>query len=227
MKIYNGFARGIRGAVRMTALRDWDAVREETAAYGHEPVVYVVHHQNLFGPVCAMSLLPEEVHLWALHVFCERKACFGQYYGYTFSRRFGWPRPVSFAAAAGLSLVIPPFLRSLSAIPVYRGMKEIRETMELTLKALGAGESILICPDRDYASESAEVGELYKGFLRLEIFYKRRYGKHLSFVPVHCSREEKRVFMGRPVHFSGRISFAEEQKSVAEELTRAINRMGR
>ena len=49
----------------------------------------------------ALALLPDEPRPWVLHVFLDRHECFAQYYGYTFRKRFGWPAPAAWAAAAG------------------------------------------------------------------------------------------------------------------------------
>ena len=55
------------------------------------PTVYVCTHSNMRGP---FDLRP-----WVLHVFVEREACRAQYRDYTFSQRFGMPKPLAAAAA--------------------------------------------------------------------------------------------------------------------------------
>lgn len=186
-------------------------------------MVYVVHHQNLRGPVRAAAVLPKEVRLWILHVFCDRKSCFEQYCNYTFSRRLGWPKFAAFTAAGILSLAMPRLLRGLGAIPVYRGAKEIGRTMELSEAALLRGESLLICPDRDYASNSPRVGEMYRGFLHLEQMYYRKTGNRLAFVPLTCDEGGRRLVVGAPVFFKGDRPFAEESEMVINSLRDRMN----
>lgn len=248
-RIYSRFGRSARWVVKNTVFRGSFSDRsggiggassaadsnrsfpDEPEAAG--PAVYVVHHQNLQGPVAAVALLPEEVRLWVFHVFCSREACFEQYSGYTFSQRFGWPKPAARAAAEILSRVVPGFLNSLGVIPVYRGTREIRETIRLSVDALKRGESILICPDKDYADQSGEMGEIYKGFLCLEKYYRKETGKHLDFIPLAVHKTEKNgtargrysLAAGVPVRFDGIRTFAEEQRSAALRLTDEINRM--
>ncbi len=227
--IYSISIRGLRALIRKTAMRGWtvegDGQWESAGPAEAGPAVYVVHHQNLLGPVCAAALMPEEARLWVLHVFCSRRACFEQYYGYTFTQRFGWVRPAAFAAAGLLSLCIPRFLHGLGAIPVYRGTREIRRTVDRSLSALLSGESLIICPDRDYASGSPETGEIYNGFLHLEKVYFRKTGMHLRFVPLCCRREDRRLVRGPAVRFSGAGSFAEEQREIAARLVETMNRL--
>ena len=122
--LYTPFGRAARWVVRR-ALGPWTVqALEETPA----SAVFLVHHQNLFGPIHAMAFLPREVRLWVLSPFCDRKACFEQYYGYTFTRRFGWPRPAAWAVSRLLSFLLPGFLRQFRVIPVWRGSLDIRDT---------------------------------------------------------------------------------------------------
>ncbi len=162
--------------------------------------VYVVHHQNMKGPIQAVAALPGEPHVWALHVFLDSDACFRQYYNYTFTQRFGWAKPLAFATAWVLQWIIPPFIRSVGAVPVYRKSMALRETMRQSQELLAQGESLVICPDVDYSSDSGQMGEAYTGFLALEGAYCRRTGTHLPFVPVHCCEQNGSITLGEPVY---------------------------
>lgn len=186
--------------------------------------VLLVHHQNLSGPIHAMALLPFHVRLWALHVFSDRKSCFDQYYGYTFTRRFGWPRPLAFCAAGLLSLAVPGFLRWFQVIPVYRGSLKLKDTFRLSGQALAQGQPVLICPDRDYSSRDAQVGQLYEGFLQLDQPYFRATGQRLPFYPVYCSAVGRVLLVGRPVLVEGAGKEARHQ--AAAKLEAAMNDLG-
>lgn len=127
---------GAAGGWSRRALGPWKVqAQEETPA----PAVFLVHHQNLFGPIHAMAYLPREVRLWVLSPFCDRRACFEQYYGYTFTQRFGWPKPAAWAVSRLLSLLLPGFLRQFRVIPVWRGSLDIRDTLRQSQQALARG----------------------------------------------------------------------------------------
>lgn len=215
---YGPLARFLRAAAR-PALCRWDASGAHKAA---APAVYVAHHRNMSGPVHALALLPDTPRPWVLHVFTDRKACFAQYYGYTFRQRFGWPRPLAWAAAAALSCAVPPVLRSFGAIPVYRGLREARGMMDATVAALLRGESILLCPDVAYDSAAAATGEIYRGFLQLEKLYCAQTGCHLRFVPVFCGRA-KRIVTGEAVEFADGVPFRAQRDAVAGRIVDALN----
>lgn len=222
MKIWNSKAYILRRLFH-PGIRGWKAFGFQRLDV---PSVYLVHHQNLFGPVHTLAVLPEEAHLWALAAFCDRKSCRRQYQDYTLTVRFGWPkilaRPISFF----LSWFVPGVMEAFGAIPVYRGSREIRKTMELSEKALRRGESLLICPDKDYTDRSPEVGSIYQGFLHLEKAYFRECQEHLAFVPVFCDQKKKQVIFGEAVQFSGKTSFVKERSQVVERLRDQWRRMG-
>lgn len=216
--VYGRLARFLRAVVR-PCLRRWDTSGAHCA---EAPAVYVVHHRNLSGPVHALALLPDTPRPWVLHQFLAKKECFAHYYGFTFRRRFGWPRPLAWLAAAVLSRVVPPVLRSFGAVPVYRGLREMRGTMDETAAALMRGESILLCPDIDYDSPDAATGKIYKGFLQLERLYREKAAGHIRFIPVFCGRS-RRIFTGSPVCFSEGASFRAQRDDIARQLVEALN----
>lgn len=215
---YGPLAYMMRAAIRPFLYR-WD---RSGARRAEAPAVYVAHHRNMSGPVHALALLPDTPRPWVLHVFLDREECFAQYYGFTFRRRFGWPRPFAWLAAAALSRVVPAVLRSFGAIPVYRGLRQARGTMEETSAALLRGESILLCPDVAYDSSEPATGEIYKGFLQLEKLYFAQSGEHLRFVPVFCGRT-KRILTGEAISFADGVSFRAQRDGIARQLVGSLN----
>lgn len=192
------------------------------------PCVYVVHHQNLAGPLTALALLPGEPRPWVLHPFCGRQTCFAQYYRYTFTVRFGWPRLLALPAAGLGALLVPPLLRSLGSIPVYRAPQSgggLRRTWQLSRQVLERGESLVICPDIDYANPSADTGALYRGFLALGRDFQRRQGRPLPFVPAVCDRAGRRLLLGQPVFLEPGQPPARQKVQAAALLALRLNEL--
>lgn len=157
------------------------------------PVVYVSHHQNMHGPIVTLLSFPKHLHLWALHVFFDKKVCFKQYSEFTFTKRFGLPKLLAKMIAFPISRFIPKLVHSGKAIPVYRGSRSIMDTFKQTIHVLKRGESVIIFPNIDYSSSSANVGDLYDGFLFIEKYYNRETGKHICFVPLYASKKGKNL----------------------------------
>ena len=191
------------------------------------PAVLLVHHQNLFGPVCAEALLPEPPRLWVLGAFHSRKVCYRQYRGYTFTQRFGWPAPAAILAAGVLSLTVPPLIHSVGAIPVYRGHREILDTMNESVQALAQGEKVLICPDLDYADGSPDVGAFYTGFFHLEKICRHSGQAPLPFIPLYCSRHQRQLIIGPSFTFSRLSPYPRERDSLVQTLRDWMHQTGR
>lgn len=222
MSVYNFFGRASQSLYR--ALHPgWKAQGQVP----NGPAVYLVHHQNMAGPIYTVAFLPVRAHLWVLDVFMLRKPCFNQYYKYTFTQRFGWPKPLALCVAGLLCVIVPPFMRCFGTIPVYRGRQDIGKTMEASQKALARGESIILCPDIDYADPSPEMGTVYMGFLKLEQAYCANTGKHLAFVPTYCSKFSRRLMIGEPLYFTDTASFRSQRKHMAKALKNGVNELGK
>ncbi len=220
---YNAFGRLLVICARGVLWR-WSV---EGAATVKAPAVFVVHHQDLYGPLHATPLIPQEPRLWALGVFCRPGICFKHFYGYTLTKRLGWPKPLAAVGAGAMAAVMPAVLRGIRAIPVYRGSVRVGETMRDSVQTLEKGRSVLLCPDRDYSSAEVDVGEIYTGFLHLEKRFYRQTGRHLAFVPVHCCRDSKIMYIGEAVRFPDGVPYQDACSQVAQELVEGMNRLAR
>ncbi|WP_233711209.1 glycerol acyltransferase [Lederbergia citrisecunda] len=189
------------------------------------PIVYIAHHQNLFGPFVILLSFPHHLHAWILDVFIDQKTCYKQYVDYTFTKRFGWNRTISKLLAWPISFGISKLLSSGKGIPVYRGSKKIMNTMNLSVEALQKGESIVIFPDIDYQDSSSETKDLYDGFLYLEKYYYRKTRKHVCFVPLYASKMSRLVISGEKIYFTGEEDFLSERKVVLQKIKDNLNKL--
>lgn len=190
-----------------------------------EGTVYICRHSNLKGPVLSMVNIPIPVHPWSYHVWCDKESCRKQCEEYTFSVRFGWPKwktkLLSNMIAGPFSLLI----RSAGSIPVYRNSAKVRETFRLSMEALARGESLLIFPDVEYTTQEGDAGQLYEGFLMLERLYFKETGKHLCFMPLHISDQQRKLVRGEPIYFRDGVPYNEDKKRVIQALQDAMNSM--
>lgn len=189
------------------------------------PVVYITHHQNLFGPFILLLWFRECIHAWILHVFLDRKACYDQYVNYTFTERFGWNRRWAKICAFLLSFTVSKLLRSCKGIPVYRGSRQIVNTFKQSTAALVKGESIAIFPDRDYSDSSSEMKDMYDGFLSLEKYYFKTTGQHVCFVPLYVSKNKRTIIGNQGISFRDGQIFKEEKQIVYNKIQAELNRL--
>ncbi|GHU65120.1 hypothetical protein FACS1894184_00290 [Clostridia bacterium] len=191
------FYRCARGLVRLFGPKVKTPPREAFP----EPAVFVCHHHNMRGPITTMAWAPVPLHPWSLAVFFKAKDLTQHFGGFTFSQRFGWPRPLAYAVAWLISAPISLLMRSMYAVPVYRKSIESIKTMRVSVDILLRGEPIVIYPDIQYDSDDERLGEMYRGFLLLERFYREKTGLHLPFVPLYFDPKRKSLRLGEPVLF--------------------------
>lgn len=189
------------------------------------PAVYIVHHQNLKGPIISMAWFDKPMHPWGLSVFFNHSECYRHYYKYTFTERFGMPKVIAAILTYPLSFYISGLMKSMEGIPVHRGSREVIETFSESLSALTRGESLLICPDIDYSSEDEHMGEMYMGFLTLERMYIKKTGKHLAFVPLHIDSKKQHIHVGQSISFTSGVDFKQEREIVYNKLKEEFSRL--
>lgn len=187
------------------------------------PTVYVCSHGNMTGPLATQCWLPFPTRPWVLHSFLSREGCRAQYRDYTFSQRFGMPGPLAALLAWATSGYASALVRSVGAIPVYRGSVRIKETFRQTVAALQAGDSVAVFPDVDYTDASDGMGEMYDGFLLIDRFWRKASEEALAFVPLRMDTSARRIISGRAAYFDRTADRKQETVRVREALLRDLN----
>ena len=159
-----------------------------------EATVYVCRHLNMRGPITTIVRLGFDVHPMVLSCFFDKDDCYRQYAEYTFTQRQGKKKKKRNFKAYAASRVVPCIIKSLQAIPVFRGTDaNSMQTMRDSLEYLKKGESVIVYPDIDYTAGYETESELYEGFLLLGQLYKRDTGKSLRFAPLDIDDEEHSI----------------------------------
>jgi 1-acyl-sn-glycerol-3-phosphate acyltransferase len=192
-----------------------------------DPVVYISHHQNLFNPFVIYLWFPKSLRTWILHVFLDRKMCFRQYVDYTFTKRFGMNRTIAKICAYPVSFIISALLKSGKGIPVYRESRKILETFRLSVEALKRGESIAIYPTIDYTNTSNEAKNMYEGYLFIEKYYFKETGKHVHFVPLYVSKNNRLIISDEPIAFQEGEDFSSGQKRIGEYMKNKLQELAK
>ena len=208
-----------RPFVRLTTGR-WTAQVEVPKS----PTVFVCSHSNMRGPLVTQCWLPFPTRLWVFHMFLEKETCRAQYRDYTFSQRFGFPKPLAAFLAWAVSGYVSALVRSVGPIPVYRSSVRIKETFRSTISALQAGDSVLVFPDVDYTDSTDGIGAVYDGFLLIDRFWSRVSREPLDFVPLRLDTAARRITAGKAVRFDRSADRKSEMVRVREALRGEINR---
>jgi len=218
---YGNLFKFIRGTVRLL----YPKYEASLQKYEKEPIVYVSHHQNFFGPFVIMLWLPIPVRIWVFHVFFHKHTGYEQLVGYTFTKRFGLKPWLAKWLSYPLAAAFSAFYQSARAVPVYRQSKKIVLTFKESVQALKNGERLLIFPDINYADDSSGTKDLYNGYLFIEKYYYKATGKHVHFIPLYVSKDRKTITEGKTIQFRDDTDFKEEQLVVNDEIMKALNRL--
>ena len=161
-----------------------------------EASVYVSRHLNTLAPVKICQGIGFDLHFFVLHKFFGFKKIYKQYSEYTFTARYNRRGIALFLARIGAffaALWLAPLIRSVRAIPVYRGGTEAAITFRRAMEYLERGESLAVFPDVDYTSGEGTPSKIYSGFLYLDRLYRRRYGRHLSFIAISVDEKSRTI----------------------------------
>ncbi len=208
------------GAARLLSHRMktiWEVPFEEG------PCVFVVNHAGLQGPVDMCTKFPgyEKMHPWIYAEMLDPKKV------PAYVRQDYWWKPGSFfqpvlnatvpylAAAA-----MPPILRSVDYIPVYRDQR-ILLTMRESIRALQKDEYVLIFPERHSGWKNRHEW-INTGWFRLGSFWYRASGRALKLYPVHVDTEHHEFRVSAPVWYDPGKRFSEQEKDLARKLARGL-----
>jgi len=185
------------------------------------PTVYVCRHLNMRGPLTTVMRLDFHVHPMILSSFFDKNECYRQYADYTFTERQGKKKKKHNFKAYVSSRIVPHVMRSLKAIPVYRGegVSSIK-TLRIAIEHLKRGESVIVYPDLEYTAGYERESELYEGFLLLGQLYKRDTGMTLPFVPIFIDDEKGFIRDYRHVSVD---NFRDDRMAAYEYLKASIN----
>lgn len=194
---------------------------ESNVSIPEKPTVYLCRHLHTKGPIKIYQSLPFDVHSYVLKNFFTFKSCLKQFGGYTFTvkhKKKGLGLVFAKIGAFFASLVVAPLVRSVQAIPVYRGGNDSLKTYRKSMEYLDKGESIIIYPDVDYTANADTASDIYTGFLFLDKLYYNKHKEHLDFVVVRLDTENKTIEESGRARFTENGDFRTEMPQVAENL---------
>ncbi|MBR3806136.1 MAG: glycosyltransferase [Clostridia bacterium] len=155
--------------------------------------IYICRHLDMHGPYTTLKWLDFNVHPMVLHPFFTKQTCYKQYADYTFTERVGKKKGKFNIKAYIASRFVPALVRSIGAIPVYRGSVECIKTFRQAVKCLEKGQNVIVYPDVEYTADSDKESEIYDGFLYIGRFYKKATGKDLRFIPLYIDEKKKSI----------------------------------
>jgi len=188
--------------------------------YNDEPVVYVCKNLHMHGPFTMLKWIGFDIHHMTLSVFFNYKEAYNQYANFTFTEKVGKKKKKFNLKASISAWFVPKLVKSMRAIPTYRGGNNALSTFKCALEHLKNGEAVSVCPDMEYTSGYDKVSDIYNGFLLLSRLYKKETGKDLKFIPIIIDDERKRITQGEPIIVE---DFRKDANSATLKIIEGIN----
>lgn len=223
---YGNFFKVIR-KIGQIILPRYDTTELIDHSDGKRHIVYVSHHQNMYGVITIMFWLSERIplRLWAFSSFFSQEETYDQYVNFTLTERFGLPKRLAKIVAWPASYAVSKLANSARCIPVYRKSRKVIKTFKETITALEEDWKALVFPDVDYASDDTEVEDIYEGFLHLEKLSVRETDKHVMFVPILASKKERKIHQAQPIMFDPDVDFMTQRSEIAKEIRNSLNKL--
>lgn len=163
-----------------------------------EARVFVCNHYEIFGPVAMYLRFPYKFRPWVIDKIMtpesvEQQMSISVYNN--FPKYPKWFKKIVVKSIKGLMIFT---MQHAKAIKVSReNPRENIQTMKDSVETLERGISIVIFPELSYTESG--VGVFQSGFEHLGKYYYQKTGKRISFYPVFISKQEKQMFIEKPI----------------------------
>jgi 1-acyl-sn-glycerol-3-phosphate acyltransferase len=193
-----------------------------------QPAVFISNHLRSYAPIVLAISLPLPFRPW-VHAHVVSPELCRDYLEIDFVRgelrlRPPWSRML----AALIAPLCVALMRAISAIPVYKGTRRIRETFRISLETLQQGENILIFPESKIHSFSEQIHDFQTGFAELDRLYRQHTGQPLRFHPVFVDSLRREIRIGQAISLDNLAgSPVNQRKELARRLRDAVDELSR
>ena len=166
------------------------------------PAVFLCNHAGSYAPIVMELCFPIKFRPWVIYNIVTPKLCRDYLETDFVKKELKIREPFSKWIAA----VIEPFciriMDSVEAIPVYKGLRKIRQTFDLSIEALLQGDNLLIFPEDSEKKYTESINEFNIGFLHLSKLYYEATGKPLYFHPTFVNKKKKTITIAKPIEIA-------------------------
>ena len=192
------------------------------------PVVFIVNHREIYGPIISNLYLPFSFRPWIEHKMLEHESISAHIWEGSFKHiKPAW------LAKFLLGLVVPLVLwvlNSVEAIPVYRETRQVLKTIGLSVDALAEQDNLLIFPENPLTTENKRyavsgVSAFHTGFVYVAKAFYRKTGKIITFYPVYANPQKRTITFGEGIAYDPHGT--DEPERISGLLVQSMNAIAR
>ena len=182
-----------------------------------EARVFVANHYEIFGPVAMYMRFPYKFRPWVIDKIMDPESVEEQMGLSVYNNFPKFPMWFKKIAVKSIRSLMVFTMKHAKAIRVSReNPRENIKAMQESVKTLEKGTSVVIFPEILYRESG--IGEFYTGFEHLGKYYYQKTGKKISFYPVFISKQEKQMFIEKPVIFNPENDVNDEKLRITSYL---------
>lgn len=189
----------------------------------NSPAVYICNHSGAYGPVVMELFFPSNFRPWVIYNVTEKSLCKGHIANEFLKKEVKIKEPFNKWIASIIAPLCIRIMKSVEAIPVYKGKTKIFKTFSMSLESLMQGYDIVIFPENENIKFSKYISSFHNGFVHLARQYYREIGEKLNFYPVYANMKTKTITIGKPVTYSAKADFNSEKEYIANYLRNSIH----
>lgn len=189
------------------------------------PCIIVGNHAQLHGPIACELYFSEDFFTWCASPMMKLKEVPAYAYRDFWSQKPKLLKPffkVLSYIIAPLSVLI---FNNARTIAVYRDNR-VLSTFKASVSKLREGKKIVIFPEYGKAYNHI-LCDFQEGFVDVASLYYRRTGKELCFVPLYIAPTLRKMYLGKPIRFSGEASSQEERRRICDIMMQEITEMAK
>lgn len=213
---HNGFIRLIKFFIRIIKKKPKLIHLEEDLP---DRALYIANHNGAAGPMTLITFYPKILVPWGTYQMTKGYLSRWKYlYHVFYIQKLGYSKVRSFILATLFGLVSRILYDGVRLIPSYPDVR-MRQTIDLSIKHLECGNSILIFPEDSSAGYQDEMESFHKGFIYLAEAYEKKHNEQLAIVPVYFHKEKNSIITGK-VHF---IDTNKSRHDLSEDFRACVN----
>ena len=196
--------------------------------------VFICNHGELYGPIVTELYVPYPFRPWATYEITDSQMVADYLYETKFRFQKWIPAPLRKPLCDKIiGPVLAWIMREADTIPVYHGdAHQLMNTFRETVKAMEAGDNILLFPENSATSETGKfvregVSEFFTGFTMIGQLYHRKTGKCCQFIPVYANQKSRTVRFGQSVRYDPDNKPNDEKERIVSYLREELLRMSK
>ena len=179
--------------------------------------VFIANHYEVFGPVVMFLYFPRKFRPWVIDKIMSPESVEKQMSISIYNNFNAFPMCFKKLAVKALRNLMVFTMNHAKAISVSRenpraNIKTLQESVETLEKSC----NILIFPEETYVMSG--VGVFQTGFEHLAKYYHQKTGKNLTFTPVFISKENKTIFIEKPITYNPNNDANDEKQRITNHL---------